>query len=889
VWIAAAVAAVGLLLALPAVAGADGSASVAATGPQNESASAWFVQFAGPPTAAGGSAASVNAARTAFYSNAATMGLNVKQRRAFGTLFNGVSVTVPQSQAGDLQSVPGVVAVYPVRQFSLPPSFSVQGTPADVGSNPMIGVDPLAGGVGDDKGQGVKVAVIDSGLDYTNPDLGGCSAPGGSCRVLGGFDFVGNSYDDTSTDPTFQPVPHPSNDILPCDPNVADANVAKGDSTSDAGHGTHVAGIVGAKAATADGVTGVAPDVKFLAYKVFGCNGATDNDNIVAALERAYTDGAQVVNMSIGDDYASWPEEPTAQASDLLVSKGVVVVAAEGNAGSVNTALFSGGDPGVGNGVIGVGSFDNVKPFLQYFEYDTGAKAGFFAAAGAPNPPTSGSSALVALAATTPGSLGCLPTDFPASVSGKIVLVRRGTCTFRQKALNAQGAGAVGVVLYNNAPGFVNPTVAGTGAAITIPVVAVSDTEGADIRAAIVAGGGASTLTWTPNSDYFPNSSGGLVSSFSSWGPSAELGLKPDLSAPGGLIRSTWPMSQFGGHNVISGTSMASPHVAGAAALLLAAGRAPSQVATLLSNYAEPGAWSAAPLAGLPESPLRDGAGLIKVDRSLAATVTVTPRKISFGAGLGGAQTLTITNTGSSAATYNLAWSPAVSPVPVDSTWPNTFNFDFADETVTFSSSPVTVPAGGQATVVVNATIPASAPDGELYSGYVQLMPVDGGNAITVPYAGYKGNYQAQQVLTATPNGFPWLAKLSADGTTFTKQAAGATYTLQGNDFPFILYHLNIPARKLNVQVENADGSFVQPVFNYADKEQFLSRSSTATSFFAFAWDGTRGQDSGNNKRKVLPNGTYMLKLSILKPLGSENNPSDWETFTTPTFTIARP
>jgi hypothetical protein len=168
-------------------------------------------------------------------------------------------------------------------------------------------------------------------------------------------------------------------------------------------------------------------------------------------------------------------------------------------------------------------------------------------------------------------------------------------------------------------------------------------------------------------------------------------------------------------------------------------------------------------------------------------------------------------------------------------------------------------------------------------------MPTDGGNAITVPYAGFKGNYQAQQVLTPTPNGFPWLAKLSADGSTFTKQAAGATYTLQGNDFPFILYHLNIPARKLNVQIENANGSFVQPVFNFADKEQFLPRNGSASGFFAFAWDGTRGQDNGNNKRMALPNGTYMLKLSILKPLGNESNPSDWETFTTPTFTIARP
>ena len=86
-----------------------------------------------------------------------------------------------------------------------------------------------------------------------------------------------------------------------------------------------------------------------------------------------------------------------------------------------------------------------------------------------------------------------------------------------------------------------------------------------------------------------------------------------------------------------------------------------------------------------------------------------------------------------------------------------------------------------------------------------------------------------------------------------------------------------------------ADRSPVQPVFNYATQQEFLGRNSTATSFFEFDWDGTRGQDNGNNKRKVVPNGTYLLKLSVLKALGDENNASDWETFSSPPITLARP
>lgn len=880
-----ALAVIGAVLFLPNLAQGGGVSSISANSPGNQTTSAWFVQLAGPPTAGGASSAAIKSEQSSFYANAKQLGLDVKQRHAFGTLWNGVSVNVPLSEAGSLSTVPGVTNVYPVRTFSLPPEQQGTISPDDLGSNPMIGADPTAGGVGSDLGQGIKVAVIDSGIDYRNPDLGGCAHFGdANCRVIGGFDFVGDSYDATPTDKAFQPVPHPDSDPLPCDPNTADAEVSNGlSANNNAGHGTHVAGIIGAKAATADGVTGIAPDVSFLAYRVFGCVGSTDNDNIVAALERAYNDGAQVVNMSIGDDYASWPEEPTAQTSDMLVKKGVVVVAAEGNAGSVSTGLFSGGDPGVGNGVIAVGSVDNVKAFFPEFDVN-GTLHPYVQADAAPAAPKMGSAPVV----TVPDTIGCAP-EAPGSLTGDIALIERGTCLFFTKALNAQNAGAVGVVIYNNTAGFLTPTVAGTSP-ITIPVVLTGQTDGQQIAAIT----GTRTLTWTANGDYIPQATGGLVSSFSSWGPTAELGLKPDVSAPGGEIRSTWPITQFGGHNVISGTSMASPHVAGAAALLLAGGKSPSSVATLLSNYAVPADWSGFPGHGFVESPLRDGAGLIKVDRSLAATTTVTPRKISFGAGLGGSQILTVTNTSSQPVTYDVNWNPAVSPTP-DSTifpqWPNGFNFDLADETVTFSSNTITVPANGQTTVTVTATIPSNAPDGELYTGYVQLAPRDGSSMISVPYAGYKGDYQAQKVLTDEGVGFPWLASEDSNQNFNQITSGGSTFTLQNGDDPFILYHLNIPARQLNVQIEKADGSLIHPVFNYADKETFLPRNNTTTgpSFFAFEWNGTRGQDNGNSKTVQVPNGDYRLKLSVLKPLGDPNNPADWETFTTPTFTIARP
>jgi subtilisin family serine protease len=904
-WLPLALAALAAVLVLPSFAGADSIQSVPMAGPNNETPTAWFVQLSGAPTAAGGNAASVKAGQDAFFAGAKKLGLNVKQRYAYGTLWNGVSVNVPLSQVGSLSSISGVTAVYPVRAFSLPPTAQGTINPDDLGSNPMIGDDPTAGGVGNDFGQGIKVAVIDSGIDYTNPDLrnGPCNHLGDpGCRVIGGYDFVGDSYDDTPTDPAFQPVPHPGNDPAPCDPNTADAIVNAGGSTSsDAGHGTHVTGIIGAKAATADGVTGIAPDVQFLAYRVFGCVGSTDNDNIVAALERAYKDGAQVVNMSIGDDYASWPEEPTAQTSDELVKKGVVVVAAEGNAGSVSAALFAGGDPGVGDGVIAVGSVDNAKAFSPLFTFN-GSQIGYVQAVAAPNAPTSGTATVQAAPATDP--MGCNPVPAGFSYNGNVAVIKRGTpagwvspnpaiftsCGFYLKSKIAMDAGASAVILYNNTAGLLTPTVAPVAPGlppITIPVVFIQQTDGNTIVSAI--GTGTGSITWTNDHVYLPQATGGLISSFSSWGPTAELGLKPDMSAPGGEIRSTWPVTQFGGHNVISGTSMASPHVAGAAALLLAAGKSPSDVATLLSNNAVPTVWNGNPGLGFLESPLRQGAGLIRVDRSIAATTMVAPRKISLGDGLGGSQILTIRNNGSTPVTYNLSATSAIAPAPIDSTWPNNFSFDLGEDTVQFSSNSVTVPAGGTAAVTASISVDLTAAGtAELYGGFIQFEPQVGGNTLTVPYAGFSGDYQAQQVLTGAGSNFPWLA--SSDGTNLRQiTTAGHTFTMTGTDFPTLVFHLNIPARLMNIQVENGNGSFVNPVFNYADKEAFLPRNSTATSFFTFTWDGTCGQDNGNNKTKALANGTYMLKLSVLKPLGDPNNSADWETFTTPAFTIARP
>lgn len=849
----------------------------------NETPSAWFVELKSPPSVKGTSAATLKGEHDAFTANAAAAGVSVTERYSFSTLWNGFSVSVPRSQVGALSSIPGVKAIYPVQPVSIGPEPVSQGNPDDANSNPMIQADVAQTDLGFD-GTGMKIAIMDSGVDYTLPELGGCFGAG--CKVAKGFDLVGDSFDSNPADSTFQPIPHPDPDPAPCDPNVADARANQpGGGTSDAGHGTHVAGIAAADGRGHAGeVTGVAPGATIYAYRVFGCNGSTDDATMIAAMEMLFKDGANVLNMSIGDAFNTWAESPTAQAASNLAAAGVVVVASIGNSGA--NGLYSAGAPGVGSNVIGVASVDNTKatgPALRI----NGNLFGYTAAAGAPEPPRSG--AFTILAAPVANKTGC-SAFAPGFFAGKIALIQRGTCTFYAKASNAMAAGAAGVVLFNNVAAPVSPTVAGSPP-ITIPVVIISKADGDSVYTAALAG---VPFEWTNINVETPIATAGLISDFSSYGTDAELNLKPDVSAPGGQIFSTWPHQQFGGHNSISGTSMAAPHVAGAAALYLQAhpGASPAAVQTALMNTAKPGNWSLNPGLGLLDETYRQGAGLVQIGDAILATSSVTPAKLSLGEGNGGVRTLTIRNNGSSSVTYDLSNVTAVG------TGPNTFalTFNLPSTVVTFSSPTVTVAPGGSGTVNVSITADAGLPDRSLYDGFINVTPRSGGQVLRVPYVGFKGDYQSIQILTDASCGLPAVFQLKATGTDACLGpgiqrigAGGGTFTLQGTDVPILLFHLNHQARKLNIQVLNADGSPVHPVFNYAAKIEFLPRNSTATAFFEFDWDGTRGQDNGNNKRKVLPNGTYRLKLSVLKPLGNESNPADLETFTTPPITLARP
>ena len=205
-------------------------------------------------------------------------------------------------------------------------------------------------------------------------------------------------------------------------------------------------------------------------------------------MEMALDDRADVLNMSVGSAF-QWPQSPTAQAANRLVRRGVTVVASIGNEGALG--LYSAGAPGVGKDVIGVASFDNTHANLASFTVSPGdRRVGYVSAQGAPPAPLLGTAPI--LSTGTPTSIDDACVALPAgSLTGSIALIRRGTCSFYQKALNAQNAGAAGVILYNNAAGRVSPSVAGVPP-ITIPVVSILAADGVAIHDTTTP-----ILTWT--------------------------------------------------------------------------------------------------------------------------------------------------------------------------------------------------------------------------------------------------------------------------------------------------------------------------------------------------------------------------------------------------------
>ncbi|GAA4885007.1 cell wall-binding repeat-containing protein [Serinicoccus chungangensis] len=851
----------------------------------------YFVQLAGPSTSAGGSLASIESQRDRFLADVDASGVELEVRSEFETLWNGLSVTASESSLVELAASDAVEAIFPVGVIDAPER------PQDTQIDPelftaisMTGADIVQSELGFD-GTGVKVGIIDTGIDYDHPDFGGNGSPGSTTfpteRVAFGYDFVGDDYNaDPGAGDAYQPKPFPDEDPDDCQ-----------------GHGTHVAGITGA-----DGeVTGVAPGVTLGAYRVFGCDGSTDADIMLHAMEQTLTDDMDVVNLSIGSAFSAWKEYPTAQATDALAREGVVVVASIGNSGA--NGLHSIGAPGVGEDTIGVGSVDNTNYEANFFFDEEGTEVPYTIGSPAPEPPTSGEDVVVAVhepGTTEAQACGTDPftAEEQAVIDGNWVMIQRGTCSFYEKAANGQAAGAAGVMLYNNTGGSINPSLAGDPA-IEVPVVMVTQADGERLAADALATDG-HTVTWTDEQTSVPNPTGGLISSFSSIGTMADTTFKPDLSAPGGQIYSTYPL-EAQPYATLSGTSMASPHVAGAAALMLEADPdlGVEEVKLKLQNSSMQLPLNIAPAAGL-ELVHRQGAGMIQIDDSILAEATIEPGLVQLGQQLSGetsTQTVTLTNTSDAEQVYAVEHAPAVAT----SGTANDFGYYLAPADVTVAPS-VVVPAG--ASVEVPMTITSPAVDGEMgpiFGGYVTFTTGEGEEAdsYSVAYGGHAADLQETEVLAdmvdadgavtvelpalgAVADCAIWQGYECVDPAgSYDLVEEGTTFSMEQDDAPQFLVHFEHQARRMEWEVfaANEDGTKGESLGTVAEVD-YLARSATRNGFSAYPWDGMMIDDNGAKVR--VPDGDYVMEIVVTKAKAwNDDREAQTETWDSPVFGIA--
>jgi minor extracellular serine protease Vpr len=817
-------------LALPLLAS---SAPAAEAAPEDGPAPVWLVEFSPGESA------------SAF--EAAAHGLDFTLRHDFQRVWNGVSVEADPATARRLERLDQVEQVWSDVVFTGPARVgSSPDAPAESSDIPEL-AQAIATTRADDAhargvtGEGIKVGVIDTGIDYTHPDLGGCFGPG--CRVAVGSDFVGDDFN--SNDPEHaEPVPD-------------------GDPADCGGHGTHVAGIIGANGQ----VTGVAPDATLGAYKVFGCKGTTSAEVVMQALETALADGMDVVNLSLGQAF-QWPEYPTAEAADRLTQEGVVVVASMGNDGE--TGIYSGSAPAVGEDVIAVASTDNPAERMDAaFVPGLDRGIGYRVIDEAPEPePGTVTDALVWL------GRACADDPSEGDVAGKAALIIRGTCTFGEKYARAVAEGATSVVIYNDRSG----PFGGTGAEdLGVPLVAVTDTDGAALRE-LIANGGAPVLEFTGETVLVDLPRAGLASTFTAYGPSPDLQFKPDLAAPGGGIWSTVPVAD-GSYRSLSGTSMSSPHVAGAAALLLEdePRLRPRDVRTRLANSAKPVELGEGTEAAGLEAAHRQGTGVVNVIDALDAEAHLYPTGVNVGEGTE-ARTfeLTLTSHDGAARSYELTHRSTVATTG-DAMDPG---FNAAEPKVTFAPKELTLYPGRSATVEVTVAPSEELPVGSVFGGRITARPVGDGESLTAAYSGYQGDYQAIPVLEHPD--YPSLAAVvEQDAETsqfeYREVEEGETFSIaKGPDLAALVF-LGHQVAAMEVRATNADSGEVVKW----ESEMYLPRSPGPDDAVAIHLDDLAAQ-----RPNGFEPGRWQLEVRVLKALGDEADPAHWEQWTSPVFTL---
>lgn len=710
-------------------------------------------------------------ARKAVKSQLATKLDDVEVRYEYTTVFNGLSVEADYADLETIQDLPGVKDAYVSQVYQLI---------EPVNETKLADSVPAIGGDISQKtgytGKGMVVAILDTGLDTSHEafqnDVNGAKYTINDiqAKILNNKLHAG----EISVDSVYKSSKIP----FAYDYSEPDTNVAGGNS-----HGTHVAGIVGASGGK---VTGVAPDAQLMILKIFGDDGsgAYDSD-ILAALDDAVMLGADAINMSLGltAGFSQAAETRMQQVYQRVKNAGISLMCAAGNEYSSSYKSASGTDlplasnpdngavasPSTYGAALSVASMNNVKATAPYLLVGD-RKIRY-------SDPAETASKQIASLNGKYEYVDCgvgATTDFTGkSLTGKVALIQRAgeeageILSFAQKEKNAKAAGAKAVIIYDNVEGdLVNMATDGS-----IPAVFISKADGAAMLAA-------SDKHVSFSKSYlaqFQDAYSGKMSDFSSWGVTPDLKLKPEITAPGGDIYSTLPGGLYGS---MSGTSMASPHMAGAAVVMaqyiteeLGGTNMTQQEITALSNKLLMS--TAVPVKNkqsLPYSPRKQGAGLVQLGRATKAKAYLSSAegglpKAELGDSKSGSFSFSFQ--ANNLSTREIQYEVGVTVLTEATVKENGKTYLAqsprqlgADEVTVTAPSTVTLRASGTATVNVSLALTAKGkaalskdfPNGIYIEGFVTLTPVNGGDTISLglPFLGFYGNWSAAPIFDAS-------------------------------------------------------------------------------------------------------------------------------------------
>lgn len=612
--------------------------------------------------------------QAAFRSELTKAAPSAKVDYTYQVALNGLAVKTTLGQMPAIQKLPGVKAVTVEREYKLNMDASIP--LIGLGSGQLgypgwvdAGLWDVVGGH-QNAGTGLKVADVDTGLDFSHA----CFNPAGYSYPAGFPKY----------DPGNQTLVNPKVIVArayfrPDDPPVFSNNAQDDPLEGDGGHGTHTAGTMVCNYGTQTPysglrMSGVAPRAYLMVYRVFYASAAGDRSafdpELLRAVEDVIRDGADVLNNSWGGtSLTTIADDPLVQAYSAAVDAGIAVVFSAGNSGPGSATA---GSPGIGPKFITVGASTTNRTFTTTVSVDSVTPTVTI-------PPTVTNilaRSVTQVSVTAPmidlevegyadplacpvadGGLGSLPAPL---VSGKIVVVRRGVCALVDKVSNARDGGAVGVII-RNVPGgattlpLINPV---------LPTAHIALAGGENLKAflAVVKAAsataegtihGPAVLAYTDAPD--------TIADFSSRGPTPELGLKPDLVAPGVNILSS--VSYAPGFDFFQGTSMAAPHVTGAAALLrqIHPSWTPVQIASaLIGTTARPGS--------LGSNPSNRGAGRLDLSHANDPGLTFNPPNLSFGLAIAGmtyTRTVTAMDMTGAGGVYTVTAGAAAGPAPL--------------------------------------------------------------------------------------------------------------------------------------------------------------------------------------------------------------------------------